>query len=148
MSSHTRRRTLKGIGTVLVGGWLAGCSGDGGGDGDGEDDGETTVEMTDDLVFEPGELTVTVGTTVVWENVGSVAHTVTASEDQLPDGAAYFASGGFESEQAARDAYPSEGGIPDGESYEHAFETAGTYQYFCIPHESAGMEGTITVQEE
>ena len=107
--------------------------------------------MTDELVFDPEQLTIGVGDTVVWENVGSVGHSVTAYEDEIPDGAEYFASGGFDTEQAARDAYtPGDtdaGDVLGGESYEHTFDTAGTYEYFCIPHESAGMVGTIQVEE-
>jgi plastocyanin len=157
MDSHvTRRRAVKSIGTLVVGVSLAGCSGNGdGGDGNGNGgggngDGGTTVEMTDELVFDPDQLTISVGDTVVWENVGSVGHSVTAYEDEIPDGADYFASGGFDTEQAARDAYtPGDtdaGDIPGGESYEHTFDTAGTYEYFCIPHEST-MVGTIQVEE-
>jgi plastocyanin len=151
----TRRRTVKSIGTLLVGVSLAGCSGSDGGDGDGGGGGNsgstTTVDMTDELVFDPEQVTVGVGETVVWENVGGVGHSVTAYEDEIPDGADYFASGGFDSEQAARDAYvPGDadaGDVLGGESYEHTFETPGTYEYFCIPHESAGMVGTVEVEE-
>ena len=106
-----------------------------------------TVDMTDQLVFDPDELTIAPGDTVVWENVGNVGHSVTAYEDDIPEEADYFASGGFDAEQAARDGYPSQGDIPGGESYEHTFEVTGTYEYFCIPHEAVGMVGTITVQE-
>lgn len=140
----TRRDVLKLGGGLIVVSTLAGCTGGGGGDGG---DGQPTVEMTDDLVFEPDSITIDAGDTVVWENTGSVDHTVTAYQGKVPDGAAYFASGGFDAEQAARDAYPSEGGVAGGESFRHTFETAGTYEYFCIPHESAGMTGTIEVQE-
>lgn len=108
-------------------------------------DGTThTVDMTDGLVFDPAEISIEPGDTVVWENVGSIGHTVTAYEDDIPEEAAYFASGGFDSEQAARDAYP-EGDIGGGDSYEHTFEVEGTYGYFCIPHEGAGMLGTVNV---
>ena len=153
---YSRRRYVASIGAAAVGVALAGCGGDGGGgdggDGGGGDGGSggPTVEMTDNLVFDPDSITVSVGDTVTWENVGSVGHSVTAYEDQIPDGAAYFASGGFDSEQAARDAYsvgdPDSGNVPGGESYQHTFETAGTYEYFCIPHESS-MVGTVEVQE-
>jgi len=105
-----------------------------------------TVDMTDGLVFDPDELTIAPGDTVVWENVGSIGHSVTAYEDDIPDDAEYFASGGFDSEQASRNAYP-EGDIPGGESYQHSFEVEGEYGYFCIPHESAGMVASLTVQE-
>jgi len=107
--------------------------------------------MSDELVFDPDAITVSVGDTVTWENVGTVGHSVTAYEDQIPDGAEYFASGGFESEGAARDAWspgdPESGNVAGGESFEHTFETAGTYRYFCIPHESAGMQGSVVVRE-
>ena len=106
-----------------------------------------TVDMTDQLVFDPDELTIAPGDTVVWENVGNVGHSVTAYEDDIPGEAEYFASGGFDAEQPARDGYPSQGDIPGGESYEHTFEVTGTYEYFCIPHEAVGMVATITVQE-
>lgn len=145
MNGPTRRRTVKGLGALLLGSSVAGCMGDGGGNGGG---GTTTITMTNDLVFEPAELTVTVGETVTWENVGTVTHTVTAYGDKIPDGATYFASGGFDTEQAARDSYPDTGGIGEGQSYVHSFETAGTVEYFCIPHEANGMTGTITVEEE
>ncbi|WP_255151277.1 plastocyanin/azurin family copper-binding protein [Halorarius halobius] len=103
-----------------------------------------TVDMTDGLVFDPDSIAIAPGDTVVWENVGTVGHSVTAYEDDIPDEAAYFASGGFDGESAARSGYP-EGDIPGGESYEHTFEVEGTYEYFCIPHESAGMLGTVEV---
>lgn len=117
-----------------------------------EDGGEThTVDMTDDLVFDPDTLTIAPGDTVVWENIGTIGHSVTAYEEDIPDDAEFFASGGFETEQDARGAYaagdPDSGDVVGGESYEHTFEVLGTYEYFCIPHETVGMLGTITVQE-
>jgi plastocyanin len=150
--SQTRRSVLNRVattGAAAIGVGLAGCSGGGGGGddddgGDGNGDG-TTVDMTDDLVFDPEDITVSAGTTVTWENVGTVAHTVTAYEDEIPSDATYFASGGFDSEEAARSGYPGEGAIEGGETYEHTFETTGTYEYFCIPHEST-MVGTVVVE--
>ncbi|WP_137285641.1 plastocyanin/azurin family copper-binding protein [Halorussus salinisoli] len=108
---------------------------------------QVTIDMTDSLVFDPDETTVAPGTTVVWENVGSVGHSVTAYEDEIPDDAEYFASGGFDSEDAARQAYP-EGEVAGGETYEHTFEVEGTYGYFCIPHEQAGMVAELTVSAD
>jgi plastocyanin len=35
-----------------------------------------------------------------------------------------------------------------GFTYEHTFETLGTYEYYCEPHRSAGMVATIEVVEE
>lgn len=110
---------------------------------------QRTVDMTDSLVFDPDSITIAPGDTVVWENVGSVGHTVTAYEDEIPGDAAYFASGGYDSEQAARSGYSpgdtESGEIPGGGTYRHTFEVVGSYGYFCIPHESVGMVGTVEV---
>jgi plastocyanin len=99
--------------------------------------------------FQPEGVEVSVGETVVWGNSGSRGHTVTAFGDQLPEGAAYFASGGFESEAAARDAWRSggDGNVAPGETFSHTFEVPGSYAYVCIPHEPQGMVGTVTVVE-
>ncbi|MFB6139733.1 MAG: plastocyanin/azurin family copper-binding protein [Halosimplex sp.] len=173
----SRRQVLRLAGVAVAGGAVAGCSAapgessdaggdgsDGGGDGGGEEtptptpepsgdggSGEwtetSTVEMTDQLAFEPKKIQVSAGTTVTFENTSSIGHTVTAYEDELPDGASYFASGGFDSEQAASDGYSDgqEGNVEAGESFEHTFETKGTYKYYCIPHEMNGMVGFVKV---
>ena len=52
-------------GVALAGG-LAGCGGSGSADTPAETQGNL-VEMTDDLVFEPAELTVSVGETITWD---------------------------------------------------------------------------------
>lgn len=106
-----------------------------------------TVEMTDQLVFDPEEVTVAPGDTVVWVNVGAVGHSVTAYEDRIPEDAAYFDSADAGSEAAARRAYPQQGDIAEGESYSHTFDAEGTYDYFCIPHETVGMLGSVRVVE-
>jgi plastocyanin len=109
-------------------------------------EGEThTVDMTDELIFDPDAITVAPGDTIVWENVGAIGHTVTAYDGEIPADAEYFSSGGADSEAAARENYPGPADIPGGERYEHTFEVEGTYEYFCIPHESTGMVGTVTV---
>ncbi|MFB6296717.1 MAG: plastocyanin/azurin family copper-binding protein [Halobacteriales archaeon] len=115
---------------------LAGCSGDNGGNG---------VEMTDEFAFDPETITVGAGETVTWENVGSVGHTVTAYEGEIPEEATYFASGGFDSEDAARENL-DEGLLEGGETFSHTFEVAGEYAYFCVPHEGSGMTGTVRVE--
>jgi plastocyanin len=132
--------TATGTGTGTATGTPAGSAGGGGG-------GTThTVDMNDALAYVPEEITVAPGDTVVWENVGSVGHTVTAYQDEIPEDAEYFASGGFESEDAARSDIGA-GNVPGGESYSHTFEVTGTYEYVCLPHEGAGMVGTVVVQE-
>jgi plastocyanin len=98
--------------------------------------------------FLPGEFEVGVGETVTWANTGSRSHSVTAYREAIPERAEYFASGGFDSEQAARNAWfgKGEGVISSNETYEQTFEVPGRYEYFCIPHEPAGMVGTIVVR--
>lgn len=101
--------------------------------------------------FVPDTIEISAGDEVVWKNTGSRNHTVTAYENGLPDGAEYFASGGYNSEQEARDSWSKqvEGGgtMPPGDVYSHTFEVPGKYPYFCIPHEPAGMVGTVVVTE-
>jgi len=124
--------------------YLAGClSGDPGASNDGYDVGMRASS------FEPARLEVSVGESVVWRNTNSRSHTITAYERQLPEGADYFASGGYDSERAARDAFwNSFGGVlTTGQEFEHTFTVAGQYDYFCVPHEKAGMVGTVVVRE-
>ena len=101
------------------------------------------------MAFVPQEYEVSVGDTVVWRNTSGADHTVTAYEGGIPEEAEFFASGGYEDEQTARDAwYESRGGrIPTRDTFEHTFEVPGTYSYFCIPHERGGMVGTVVVSE-
>jgi plastocyanin len=37
--------------------------------------------------------------------------------------------------------------ISPGKDYSHTFTVPGTYKYFCIPHEAAGMVGTVVVSK-
>jgi len=96
------------------------------------------VRILDSLTFEPKHLVVRVGDTVVWHNESLLVHTVTADpkvaarpEDvALPEGAAPFDSG-FLAPKA---------------TFRHTFDRPGTYRYFCIPHEGAGMIATVEVE--
>lgn len=99
--------------------------------------------------FQPTELTISVGDTVVWYNDGSRAHTVTAYERGIPAEASFFATGGYDSESVARDEWAErEGGnLSTGEQFTHTFEVPGRHAYFCVPHESHGMLGDIIVEE-
>lgn len=105
-----------------------------------------SIGMAENLAFDPQTVRIAVGTNVVWENTSQANHTVTAYGNEIPNGAAYFASGGFDSEQAAH-RNVREGLIRPDEQYEHTFERADRYGYFCIPHEQAGMTGTVVVTD-
>ncbi len=99
------------------------------------------------VAFEPAELTVEQGESVAWTYAAGEAHSVTAYQDEIPEDAAYWASGGFESEEAAREGWENgQGAVQSGQTYVHTFETTGEHGYFCIPHEAAGMVGTVLVE--
>jgi plastocyanin len=111
------------------------------------DDADHVVKMQA-VAFEPKELTVTVGDTVAFEHAAGEAHNVVAYEDELPEGATFWSSGGFESQEAAEAGWEEgKGAVQSGHSYVHTFETAGTHGYYCTPHEAAGMVGTVVVEE-
>lgn len=125
---------------------LAGCAGLVA--GPAEDSPPYDVGMST-RAFLPELVEISVGETVVWRNTSSHAHTVTAYESGIPEDAAYFASGEFEGEGAARDGWmgATEGALYQGDTYERAFEVPGEYRYFCVPHEQANMVGTVVVEE-
>ena len=117
-----------------------------GGDEHGHEDavGEPTdtaevamITADDGEHFEPHVARVNVGGTVTFVNE-SGSHTATAyhpDNDQpqlVPDGAESWDSGLL---------------TEDGATFEHTFETEGVYHYYCIPHETVGMIGSIIVGE-
>lgn len=89
------------------------------------EDGVVEINITTGLQFSPANQTITTGTTVRWikEN-NNTFHTVTPR--------------GHEEWERAELNEP-------GEIFEHTFNTAGSFDYFCEPHEGT-MFGTITVQ--
>jgi plastocyanin/uncharacterized membrane protein len=89
----------------------------------------TPVVRMDNTHFDAIGIHVEPGTTVQFE-IASGSHSATAYEDRIPDEATPFDSGTI-----------SEG------SFEHTFDTPGTYDYYCQPHRSMGMVGRIVVGE-
>jgi plastocyanin len=122
---------------VAVGLVVAGCGGDddddggGGGDGgaatqeQGGGGGGAQVSMRD-IQFEPSDVTIEAGETVTWTNDESVAHDVQGSGRGEE-----FSSG------------PA-GGMEQGDTFSHAFDRPGSYDYVCRVH-APGMAGTVTV---
>ena len=86
------------------------------------------VQMLDageNYVYEPADLTFKVGEKITFKITSETEfHTFTIDELDL-----------YETADA-------------GESYEFTitFETAGTYRLYCVPHETLGMIGEVTVQ--
>ena len=88
-------------------------------------------------IFEPAEVTIHVGDTVKWENVGNSVHHATddATAAIKPDDVANPAG-----------AKPFDSGfIPPGASFMHTFTVRGTYKYVCAAHETSGMKGEVVV---
>ena len=133
-----RREILRFSGTALATIGTAGCLSK-------QSSTDQTITMTSDFKFDPETAAIEPGETVNWENTSDTDHTVTAYGDKIPDEAAYFASGDFESEQAAKNQV-NEGLLAPNDEYQHTFEQPGTYEYYCIPHESSEMIGMIRVE--
>lgn len=99
--------------------------------------GDYTVGMYTDLYFDPVGLHVEPGETVSFELV-SGAHSATAYDPsnpnaldrRIPEGAPAWDTGTFGEVGAFRNV---------------TFETAGTHDYYCIPHKMVGMVGRIVV---
>ncbi|MFC4549292.1 MULTISPECIES: plastocyanin/azurin family copper-binding protein [Halorussus] len=125
--------TASGNATTTAANGTAGGTTSGGGGGGGGPTKTVTVGPGGSLKFEPADVTIAPGTTVkwVWE---SDNHNVVPSS--VPDGASWEGTPGAPSKT-----------YNTGYTYTHTFQTTGTYEYFCQPHKTAGMTGTITVQQ-
>jgi plastocyanin len=99
--------------------------------------GATVVKLGSDsggLVFSPDAVSIKAGESVVFTNNAGFPHNVVFDEDNVPEGVS--------AEKLSREDYLN----APGETYEVKFTTAGTYGYYCEPHQGAGMKGKITVQ--
>lgn len=75
--------------------------------------------------FDPAAIKVDTGTTVVWEWTGDGGSHNVVAED-----------GSFESDLVGE----------AGHTFSHAFNSAGTFTYKCVPHEAMGMKGAVVVE--
>ncbi|MBW3534855.1 MAG: hypothetical protein KY453_06495 [Gemmatimonadetes bacterium] len=113
--------------------------GDGGGTAAPSGEAAAEVSMTNQLSFTPSTVRIAVGETVRWTNGSDIVHTVTADPDRAAD------PGNVELPQGASSFHSGE--VRPGQVFEHTFTVAGTYRYVCLPHEGAGMMGTVVVEE-
>lgn len=107
---------------------------------------DAVVVMTNEPAFDPRVVEIATGETVAWINESSIAQSVTADEDELPEGADYFASGGSGRESIASVLFPIRGVVEPEETFEHTFETPGVYEYYSIRSEHRGMAGRVVVE--
>jgi plastocyanin len=87
-------------------------------EGEAAVEGQTITVDIEKFAFGDGELTITPGTTVVWENYDSAPHTVTAD------------NGLFDS-----------GRLGKGDEFSFTFTEEGEYPYYCRSHGGAGGQG-------
>ena len=73
-----------------------------------------------DFAFDPGDASVAAGTAVTWTNEDGAAHRIKSDDDS------------FNSDD-----------LGQGDTFEHTFDSAGTFDYVCGIHPS--MTGSITV---
>jgi len=73
-----------------------------------------------DFAFAPADLTVAVGTAITWSNNDGAPHRIKSGD------------GSFDSDD-----------LSGGDTFEHTFDSAGSFPYLCGIH--ASMSGTITV---
>lgn len=71
--------------------------------------------------FKPKKVTIEVGDKVAWKNIAG-SHTVT------------FRKGSFDKS------------ISGDDKVSRKFKRAGTFRYYCRPHESRGMKGKVVVE--
>jgi plastocyanin len=86
----------------------------------------TVVEIElSGVSFSAPQVTISKGQTVRWINREAMFHTVT------PDGHTEWSSASLSQV---------------GQTFEHTFDKAGTFAYYCQPHRGAGMTGRVVVQ--
>lgn len=135
-------KNLSWIAMVALTSIIGGCSSDdrngtsGYGD-NGRIDG-ATVDMTAGGSFNPREVTIKAGDSILWKNSSKEIHTVSADSARalkkesvsLPSGANSFHSGE----------------IQPGKTWRTTFSVPGTYKYVCTLHENRGMTGVVIVK--
>lgn len=89
-----------------------------------------------DIAYQPADVTITVGETVTWEHRdGNTPHTVTSTSG--PES--------FDSNTTCTAPNPVTC-MTEGDTFEHTFDRAGTYEYHCKIH--AQMTGTVVVEAD
>jgi plastocyanin len=83
---------------------------------------------------QPATVTVKAGEAVTWVNNAGFPHNIVFDEDAVPDG--------VNAEAISREDYLN----APGETFKVTFDKAGTYGYYCEPHQGAGMVGKVVVQ--
>ena len=91
--------------------------------------GSEAVVTIETFNFQPDPITVEAGTTIRFENLDKINHTVTAGTRENPTPEVF--------DHTLEDA---------GATYELTLDEPGTYEYFCSFHPGEGMTGEIVVE--
>ena len=94
---------------------------------DEPESGSTQSVRVVDSAFEDREITVTVGTTVMWTHSGNFPHTVTADDSSFDSG-----------------------NLASGNVFSVTYNEVGTFPYYCSYHggpNGSGMAGVVIVTE-
>ena len=86
----------------------------------------------DDWCYMTSNLIISTGTTVTWINSDTLPHTVTSGSDGM-NAVGLDTPNGFDS-----------GFMSGGDEYDHTFDVAGFYDYYCQLH--PWMQGSVTVE--
>lgn len=123
---HTSRALVALAALTLLG---AACGGDDEPDAAGAPAGDAATVTVQTFDFQPDPLTVAAGTTITFENMDAIDHTVTAGTREAPTPEVF------------------DGQLPDqGATFELTLDEPGTYDYFCEIHPGPGMTGQIVVE--
>ncbi len=97
------------------------------------------VKMIDmPATYEPAKLTIRVGETVEWKNVGNSVHHASSDPSAAVNPADVSNPAGVK---------PFDSGfMQPGQSFTYTFTQPGTYKYICAPHETSGMTGEVVVK--
>lgn len=95
--------------------------------------------------FQPSTVRIKVGQSVKFVTVSGGPHNVTFDQQDIPEGAAPALDQDMPRQQAKLTGPLVTN--PD-DSYVITFKDAkpGVYKFYCLPHQSLGMQGTITVE--
>ena len=87
-----------------------------------------------ELAFVPGTTTVNKGEKIDFVNNAGFPHNIVFDEDGIP--------GGVNADAISHEDYLN----APGQTVSNTFDTPGEYNFYCEPHQGAGMAGKIIVQ--
>lgn len=94
--------------------------------------------------YVPAALTIKAGDTVIFKGISGGLHNVQFYPDSIPAGSAEALDAAITNKQGPlASALVGEG---DNITITFAGVPAGEYKYFCLPHQTMGMVGAITVE--